>query len=81
MTYQGVTPQVFNAMKARLEGMGFTLPGTHGTLSGPFGIRVNYEWDESANTLYTEVAGKNFFVSCNDINNRLSQALKEAGMA
>ena len=75
VTYQGVTPQIFASLKQELEGNGFTIPGTSGVISGPYGIVMEYNWDEASEVLYTHVIDKSFFVPCSQINDQLSRAL------
>lgn len=77
VTYQGVTPQVFESLKQELEANGFSIAGTSGTINGPFGIVMEYNWDEASEVLYTQVLDKSFFVPCSQINEQLSRALNK----
>jgi hypothetical protein len=77
VTYQGVTPEIFAGLKQELESNGFNVPGSSGIISGPFSIRVEYEWNEGDHTLYTQVVDKSFFVPCSQIHDQLSKALSK----
>ena len=75
VSYSGVTASIFNSMKGELEKNGFSVPGTSGTIRGPFGIVMQYAYDEATETLNVEVLEKNFFVSCDQIYNQLDTTL------
>ncbi len=77
ISYNGVNANVFNSLKGELEKNGFSVPGTNGVIRGPFGIVIQYAWDEGSETLHAEVLEKNFFVSCNQIYDQLSNALNK----
>ncbi len=77
VTYQGVTPQVFESLKQELEGNGFSITANSDTINGPFGIVMEYNWDEASEVLYTHVLDKSFFVPCSQINEQLSRALSK----
>lgn len=77
-SFDGVTPEVFNALKGKLQSIGFNLPGDRGTIKGPMGIVMDYEWDRASATLYTQVTSKNFLVPCSRINSELSRAIEDA---
>ena len=75
VTYQGITPEVFGGLKKELESNGFSIQGTSGVINGPFGIVMEYEWNEGAGTLYTQVIDKSFFVPCSQIYEQLNKAI------
>lgn len=75
ITYQGVSPQIFQSVKQELENNGFSVPGTSGTIRGPYGIVIDYAWDEPAESLFIHVIDKSFFVPCSQIHNQLNNAL------
>ena len=77
VTYANVTRPVFESIRQELEANGFAVPGDGGTLTGPFGIAVEYQWNEEAATLFTLVTEKSFFVSCNMIYERLDGAVNK----
>ncbi len=77
VSYNGVNANVFNNLKGELEQDGFCVPGSNGVIRGPFGIVIQYAWDEGSETLHAEVLEKNFFVSCNQIYDQLSNALNK----
>lgn len=77
VTYQGVTPTVFNSLKQELENNGFTISGNSGTIRGPFSIVIDYAWDEATESLFTHVKDKSFFVPCSQIHTQLSTALNK----
>jgi hypothetical protein len=75
VTYQGVTASIFQSVKQELENNGFTVPGTSGTIRGPYGIVIDYAWNEPSESLYIHVVDKSFFVPCSQIQSQLSNAL------
>jgi flagellar biosynthesis/type III secretory pathway ATPase len=75
VTYQGVTASVFQSVKQELENNGFSVPGTSGTIRGPYGIVIDYAWNEPAESLYIHVVDKSFFVPCSQIHSQLNNAL------
>lgn len=77
VSYGGVSATIFNSLKGELEKNGFSVPGTSGVIRGPFGIVIQYAWDEGTETLNAEVLEKSFFVSCNQIYDQLSNALSK----
>ena len=77
ITYEGVSANMFQSVKQELESNGFTVPGTSGTIHGPYSIVIEYEWNEADETLYIEVVDKSFFVPCSQIHTQLSNALNK----
>ena len=77
ITYQGVTANIFRSVKQELENNGFSVPGTSGTIRGPYGIVIDYNWEEASETLYIHVVDKSFFVPCSQIHAQLSNALNK----
>lgn len=73
--YQGITPQVFASISKQLADKGFALSGPSGTVNGPFGIVINYNWAEETGLLQIQVIEKSFFVSCSQIREQLNGAL------
>jgi hypothetical protein len=74
--FDGITAQSFNLVKADLAAAGFDLTGTSGTVSGPYGIVISYEWTEKTQSLKVVVVEKSFFITCNQIHDKLTQALE-----
>ena len=79
VTYHDITSEIFECLKSRLQDAGYTLQGTSGTISGPMGIVIDYDWDENSKTLYTHVRDKNFLVSCKRITDELEKAIGQCG--
>jgi hypothetical protein len=77
-SFEGVTPEVFQVLKGKLQSIGLNLPGTRGTVKGPMGIEMDYDWDTATSTLHTQVTSKNFLVPCSKINSELSRAIEDA---
>ncbi len=77
ITYQGVTASIFKSVKQELENNGFTVPGNNGTIRGPYGIVIDYNWEQASETLYIHVIDKSFFVPCSQIHTQLSNALNK----
>ena len=73
--FKGITPQVFSSISKQLAAKGFSLSGPSGTVNGPFGIVIQYNWDESSGLLDIQVVEKSFFVTCNQIKDQLNSAL------
>ena len=77
-SFGGVTPEVFDVLKSKLQSIGFDLPGERGTINGPMGIVMDYEWERATATLHTQVTSKNFLVPCSRINSELARAIEDA---
>jgi hypothetical protein len=77
ITFQGITPEIFTRISKQLADKGFALDGPIGTVSGPFGIVIEYEWNEQSGTVRLEVVDKSFFVSCNQIKEQLTNAFEK----
>jgi hypothetical protein len=77
ITFQGITPEIFTRISKQLADKGFALDGPSGTVSGPFGIVIEYEWNEQSGTVRLEVVDKSFFVSCNQIKEQLTNAFEK----
>jgi hypothetical protein len=77
ITFSGVTPQIFESIRKELAGKGFDLPGHSGIVNGPFGITIEYAWNEGNQTLFAQVTEKSFFVPCNQIYDQLSSAISK----
>jgi hypothetical protein len=73
--FNGITPEVYNTISKELATKGFVLAGPQGVVNGPFGIVIEYEWNEQAGTMKLEVVEKSFFVTCNQIREQLNSAL------
>lgn len=78
-TFFNVNTDVFNALKGKLADNGYEVPGTDGVIKGPFGISIQFAWNEEEATLFTHVTHKNFLVPCSQINNALEKAIRECG--
>jgi hypothetical protein len=48
--YTGVTPEVYNELKSKLQTMGLTLQGDSGRISEK-GVKANYNYDANAQSL------------------------------
>jgi hypothetical protein len=73
--FDGITTESFNLVMADLAAAGFDLTASSGTVNGPYGIVINYEWNEQTQSLKVVVIEKSFFVSCNQIRDKLTTAL------
>jgi hypothetical protein len=63
ITFHGVTPAVFDCLKAKLDAGGFPVSGDpDGTLTGD-GVTATYSWD-GTDSLFVIVSKKPFFISC-----------------
>lgn len=77
ISFQGITPDVFARISKQLAAKGFALNGPKGTVSGPFGIVIDYEWNEQTGVVNLHVVEKSFFVSCNQIREQITSALEK----
>lgn len=77
VSFSGITPAAFATLRDELSNRGFAIEGTSGTISGPFGISIQFAWDEATETLHTEVLEKSFFVSCRQIYDQLGDTLNK----
>jgi hypothetical protein len=75
--FDGITAESFNLVKADLAAAGFNLTASSGTVNGPYGIVISYEWNEKTQSLKVVVVEKNFFVSCKQIHDKLTNALEK----
>ena len=75
--FSGITPEVFQNISMQLAMKGFALSGPRGTVNGPFGIVLEYEWLETSGELTINVVEKSFFVTCNQIKEQLTQAFQK----
>ena len=75
ISYNDVDEMTFNCLRTRLEGLGYTLPGTKGTISGPMGLEVDFDFDSENKVLYTQVIKKNFLISCSRVESELKKAI------
>jgi hypothetical protein len=73
--FKGITPEVFTSISKQLAAKGFALNGPSGTVNGPFGIVIEYTWDETSGLLNIQVVEKSFFVTCSQIKEQLTNAL------
>ena len=73
----GISSEVFDHVKQDLAGVGFPLKGTSGTVHGPYGIVIQYTWNEATQVLEIEVVEKSFFVTCNQIKTQLYKAFNK----
>lgn len=77
ISFQGITPEIFTRISKQLAEKGFALNGPKGTVSGPFGIVIDYEWNEQTGEVRLEVVDKSFFVSCGQIKEQLTNAFQK----
>ncbi|RAV98751.1 hypothetical protein [Pseudochryseolinea flava] len=69
-----ISEEIFNNVKRDLSAAGFNLTGTSGTVDGPFGIVIRYAWNQPTSVLEIEIVEKSFFISCNQIKDKLYEA-------
>jgi len=77
ITFQGITPQIFSDITKQLASKGFILSGPRGTVNGPFGIVIDYEWNEQSGEVRLQVVEKSFFVTCSQIREQLTNAFNK----
>lgn len=76
-SFSHVDANVFKAIRTKLSAAGYDIAGTEGTIHGPMGIVIDFEWNEAQAVLYTQVVSKNFLIPCSKINSELSKAIAE----
>jgi hypothetical protein len=80
ITFHGVTPAVFDCLKAKLDAGGFPVSGDpNGTLTGD-GVTAIYSWDGTG-SLTVIVTKKPFFISCGHVTGAIHDALQACGDA
>jgi hypothetical protein len=72
-----ISSEVFDHLKQDLAGAGFPLTGTSGKVNGPYGIVIQYTWNEPTQVIEIEIVEKSFFVSCNQIKDQLYKAFNK----
>ena len=78
ITYKGITPTVFNNLKAMLGKVGLNVPsGNEGEIEG-YGVKGHYLWD-GATTLTLVVTDKPFVLPCAIIVGKLNDAIRDCG--
>lgn len=75
--FGGITPEIFNNISAQLAAKGFNLSGPRGTVSGPFGIVIEYDWNEESGDIRLQVIEKSFFVPCSQIREQINTAFQK----
>jgi hypothetical protein len=75
--FGGITPEIFSKISQQLAGKGFNLSGPKGTVSGPFGIVIEYDWNEQSGDIRLQVIEKSFFVPCSQIKEQLNAAFQK----
>lgn len=69
-----ISSEIFERVKKDLATAGFPLEGTAGTVNGPYGIVIQYAWNDTTKVLEIDILEKSFFVSCNQIKTQLYKA-------
>jgi len=77
ISFEGITPETFARISKQLADKGFVLDGPSGTVRGPFGIVIDYEWNEQTGVVRLEVVEKSFFIPCNQIRDQLTNAFQK----
>ena len=75
--FAGITPDIFQNISRQLAEKGFNLSGPRGTVSGPFGIVIEYDWNEQSGDIRLQVIEKSFFVPCSQIKDQLNAAFQK----
>ena len=75
--FNGISAEIFNQVKQELVSNGFTLTGSSGTVHGPYGIVIRYNWNEPTQMLEIEIVEKSFFITCNQIKTQLYKAFNK----
>ena len=76
MTYQNVTPTVFECMKKKLEAAGTKVPhGNSGEMSSK-GVTAHFEWDGKERLKIT-INKKPFYATCSMIIGKITNFVHE----
>jgi len=76
ITVSGVTPDVFECMKTKLQNYGINVPtGNKGELSGK-GVTGTFDWDGKS-SLNLRITRKPFFVSCGTADREITKFIDE----
>ena len=81
VTFNNVDAKVFNCLNGKLQALGYTLEGTKGTINGPMSITIDFEWNETAATLFIHVVSKNFLIPCCRVYAELEKAIASCAEA
>ena len=78
ITYKGVTQDVFNCLKKKLEKAGVKIPaGNEGELEG-YGVKGHFKWDGKT-TLTVTVTDKPLILPCGMITGKLNETVQACG--
>jgi hypothetical protein len=75
--FNGISAEIFQQVKQELVSNGFTLTGSSGTVQGPYGIVIRYNWNEPTQVLEIDIVEKSFFITCNQIKTQLYKAFNK----
>jgi len=75
VTFNNIDQPIFDALKGKLQGLGYDLQGTSGTIKGPMSIVIDFDWNKDAATLMIHVTEKNFLIPCGKITSELEKAI------
>jgi hypothetical protein len=78
MNFFDVSSSQFENLKSRLAGLGYPLDGEVGTVRGPMGIVIDYEYNATEQSLFVQVVEKNFLVPCGRVRSELAKAVRES---
>lgn len=72
----GITPDIFECMKTKLQSYGIDVPpGNKGELSG-HGITGSFDWDGKSD-LTLQITGKPFFITCGTADREITNFIDE----
>lgn len=78
LTYQNVSPEVFNCMKQKLAAVGVQIPqGNEGDIEG-HGVKVHFKWD-GMSSLTLSVKDKPWYISQETITGKIHGFVLECG--
>jgi hypothetical protein len=72
--FTGISPERFAALSQKAKGSGIDITGDSGTTT-KFGVTVTWTYDPQAQELTIQCTEKPFFLSCDDINGRIQNAM------
>jgi hypothetical protein len=77
LTYTDITAEWMNAVIARITEAGYEAPGFEGQATMR-GFTMAWKYDPEAQTLHIQCLNAPWFISCNMVNSRIDQYVREA---
>ena len=80
--YTGVTPEVYNELKSKLQSMGLSLQGNNGRINEK-GVKANYNYSPETQSLEIDELSVGFpasmMISADNLVQRMNQMIEQYG--